>query len=415
MRWQGGKGGAPIVDSEHRSLSALISAAFRRKDWSEALALLTRMREECSGDGAGDEGKKPRLGALQRWVRDCDLAGAEEEKEGGEGGGGAGKNMSLLLLDAVLRVAALQSPSSPRPASSSAAPPTVAVVTRHPPFRPPQPPPPSTATSEPLADLDKSALGVHVVSHVPGPQRRPPSPNDLYIYGTAPGVILDSSAPSPPPAPPSAPPTATPARHDVPDVPGAFLMTDILSPSECRRIIAAAEAIGYSPDAVLGIDCVQWLADPSMLDPIYERCRPLLPASIAGCALRGINARWRMFRYTPGAVYRPHIDGAWPGSGFDADGKYTDDAYKGDRYSRLTFLVYLNGGFEGGGTTFYLPGEAGPGYIEARSVEPREGSVLCFPHGDAQGSLVHEGSGVGQGGVKYVIRSDVLYAVKPDE
>lgn len=173
-------------------------------------------------------------------------------------------------------------------------------------------------------------------------------------------------------------------------------------------------AVRYAADAVLGIDCVQWLADPSLLDPIYARCQPLLPPSIGGGALCGVNARWRLFRYTPGAVYRPHIDGAWPGSGFDADGKYTDDAYKGTRVSRLTFLVYLNGGFQGGGTTFFLPGTQGPGHIDARCVEPREGSILCFPHGDAQGSLVHEGSAVAEGGVKYVIRSDVLYATKPE-
>lgn len=54
----------------------------------------------------------------------------------------------------------------------------------------------------------------------------------------------------------------------------------------------------------------------------------------------------------PGNVYRPHIDGAWPGSGVDSRGQYKFDAY-GDRWSRLTFLVYLNDDFEGGHTTYY--------------------------------------------------------------
>ena len=31
------------------------------------------------------------------------------------------------------------------------------------------------------------------------------------------------------------------------------------------------------------------------------------------------------------------------------------DAF-GDRWSHLTFLIYLNDGFEGGSTTFYTPG-----------------------------------------------------------
>ena len=30
--------------------------------------------------------------------------------------------------------------------------------------------------------------------------------------------------------------------------------------------------------------------------------------------------RWRCYRYVPGAVYRPHVDGAWPGSTIDATG-----------------------------------------------------------------------------------------------
>lgn len=33
---------------------------------------------------------------------------------------------------------------------------------------------------------------------------------------------------------------------------------------------------------------------------------------------------------------------------------------------------------------------------------------MCFPHGDAIGSLAHEGTSVSHG-VKYVIRTDVLY------
>lgn len=56
-------------------------------------------------------------------------------------------------------------------------------------------------------------------------------------------------------------------------------------------------------------------------------------------------------------MYRPHVDGAWPGSGVDPKtGEYVFDAF-GDRWSRLTFLVYLNDGFEGGCTTYYTPSE----------------------------------------------------------
>lgn len=123
-------------------------------------------------------------------------------------------------------------------------------------------------------------------------------------------------------------------------------------------------------------------------------------------------------------VYRPHIDGAWPGSGIDpATGAFVDDIHQGKCVSKLTFLIYLNGAdddgdpgaalaFAGGATTFYQPDGHALGHIHARSVQPKTGAVLCFPHGDI-GSLVHEGSAVvGTGGApaaKYVIRSDVIF------
>ena len=130
---------------------------------------------------------------------------------------------------------------------------------------------------------------------------------------------------------------------------------------------------------------------------------------LSGNRLVGINARCRFFKYTDeeNAVYRPHLDGSWPGSGLNSRGEYVHDAY-GDRRSRLTFLVYLNEGFEGGCTTFYMP-DGQDGGLHARGVTPCAGAVLCFPQGNTA-SLLHEGSAVSRG-TKYVIRSDVLYTL----
>eukprot|EP00775_Hariotina_reticulata_P004878 gene4878-5123_t len=67
--------------------------------------------------------------------------------------------------------------------------------------------------------------------------------------------------------------------------------------------------------------------------------------------------------------------------------QYLFDAF-GDRWSRLTFLVYLNDGFEGGHTTFYTPSSTEEGVLDARGVLPRRGCVLVFPHGGSVGSLL---------------------------
>eukprot|EP00953_Heterococcus_sp_UTEX-ZZ885_P036748 18910-Heterococcus_DN1.PRE.2 len=174
---------------------------------------------------------------------------------------------------------------------------------------------------------------------------------------------------------------------------------------------------------------------------------PKRSGQLAG-QLAGLNSRWRLYRYKPGSIYRPHIDGAWPASGVNADtGEYMYDAY-GDRWSRLTFLIYLNDGFEGGHTAFYTPSRTEGRLnasamrtirdkarsicfkltcavfcvclillcalhlyddIDCRGVVPRAGSVLVFPHGEAK-ALLHEGSPVTQG-VKYIARTEVEYII----
>jgi hypothetical protein len=139
-----------------------------------------------------------------------------------------------------------------------------------------------------------------------------------------------------------------------------MLLQGVLSPAECGQIMAAAEAIGWhsnvdytfggaagddggsvqqrqhqqqqdseqadakqaaapeanadaptaghsaargSAAAVAGLQegrpaagCV-WLADESLLAPLYKRVQHLLPQQLEGGALAGINARWRLYRY----------------------------------------------------------------------------------------------------------------------
>jgi hypothetical protein len=63
--------------------------------------------------------------------------------------------------------------------------------------------------------------------------------------------------------------------------------------------------------------------------------------------------------------------------------------------SWYTYMVYLNEGFEGGETVFFVEPEV--------IIKPRAGSALFFQH-----SIIHEGSEV-RAGVKYVVRTDLMY------
>ncbi|KAJ3027189.1 hypothetical protein HDV00_011353 [Rhizophlyctis rosea] len=368
--------------SSGTSLVARISDALTDGRWTDALCLLSEMRFR---------NQIPKLGSLQRWVRDCDAAR-------GPDGGSAETKQILKVLDSILRTA---DPSMvPKPEGFVEDP-----VKMHEPWvgRERRAEEVVIKTDEETVTRYKSSF--KIVFNEPGPQRRPPNRYPATLYHSSPNTIhLQTPHPTP----------VTRTTH--PSIPNCFMLSDVLSPHECSQILSAAESIGFTPDEPTGGSAADqksvlahnffWLADETILEPLLERVRGSLPESIGGGKLAGITARWRVYRYTPGLEYRPHIDGAWPQSGLTSSGEYVYDLY-GDRRSRLTFLVYLNDDFEGGGTTFFLPSNV-EGVLDGRVVVPRAGCVLCFPHGDSVGSLLHEGSAVTKGR-KYIIRADVLY------
>lgn len=156
----------------------------------------------------------------------------------------------------------------------------------------------------------------------PGAQRRPPNVYASTIYHS-PSDPFHLSASSPPPT----------ARHDHPSVPGLFLLTDVLTQSEARKMVQATEAVGFEPDQPAGgsaIDMISvlahnliWyirllhslislhltyktnrLANPEFHDTLYNRIKHLVPPFMHGGPVRGINKRFRIYRYRPGALYR---------------------------------------------------------------------------------------------------------------
>lgn len=166
----------------------------------------------------------------------------------------------------------------------------------------------------------------------------------------------------------------------------------LFSPDECAALIDRIETIGperapittgrgFVMDERVRNNTRSMFDDPALAQRLFERVRPFVPGSMCGGAAPvGLNERWRCYRYTPGQFFAPHYDGAFVRN--DREG------------SRLTFILYLNDGFEGGETAF-------PDFDI--TVRPRTGQALLFQH-----ALLHESTPILRGN-KYAARSDVMY------
>ena len=182
--------------------------------------------------------------------------------------------------------------------------------------------------------------------------------------------------------------------------------------------------MGFTEDAPVSLgrrirhnkSCV-WIADETLLLPIWRRIAQHMPPRVAGGDPAGLNGRWRLYRYGVDDVFRLHTDAAWPGSKAGeskaGEGVVVRDAY-GDRLSQLTLLLYLDGDYDGGETSFLVDEHGAPATspqqpgAHMRSVRVPKGAALCFFHGEHPLSLLHEGTLVTRG-EKTIVRSDVLY------
>ncbi|WPV16659.1 hypothetical protein CLAFUW4_07625 [Fulvia fulva] len=391
---------------EGNSLTARISAALSDTKFTDARVLLAEMRIR---------NETPSLGALCRWVRALDvisgLAIHVEPSTMTVAGLSSPRDQELRqVLDAVLRVTG---PTDPTPINITAEPGTIALQSTWD-LRERQTPTRLTRASVEDGSIFKSCPPslknkFRIVETTSGAQRKPPNLHPAVLFASQNATIPLDNGPK------------TTSVHKHPIVPNLRLIKDVLSPEECSSMIAAGETMGFIPDAPIRQDedtsilahNFYWIVDQVFHDRLWERVSPFVPESVTGRQVRGVNRRFRVYRYVPGAEYRCHIDGAWPPSGLDP----ITDTYQYDaspphalQSSLYTFLIYLNDDFRGGETTFFLPSGGREGVITAYPVQPIMGSVAVFPHGEAKGALLHEGTGVVEG-TKYVIRTDVEYDV----
>lgn len=210
-------------------------------------------------------------------------------------------------------------------------------------------------------------------------------------------------------------PLLAPRRADI-ELGGllAFMIDSVITAEEADAIIEASERFGYrdeapgiaTPPGMRMNKAVHWLADESLLGPVFDRIVHLLPETIDGGSLYpALSRRINMYRYDADDVFNMHTDGDWPGYGLSSDRQQMVE-WPGLR-SCLSMLLYLNGpedGVEGGSTRLYRPDR---GSVD---VTPRKGSALFFRHGFGPQSVLHEGCRVFGKVSKYVARINVMYA-----
>lgn len=178
-----------------------------------------------------------------------------------------------------------------------------------------------------------------------------------------------------------------------------FVIEDFMTPEECLKHITRAETVGFDDAPIntgFGFTIMKSVRDNTrvMLDDhalaaeLWPRLQPHLPARLGFWEPIGLNERWRWYRYDRGEKFAPHLDGA-----FQRDN---------GECSRLTFMVYLNDGFEGGATIFHE-------YDPAILVKPVQGMALVFLH-----RQLHEGAPI-VAGRKYVLRSDIMCVYRPQQ
>jgi hypothetical protein len=281
-----------IVDT---NLTARISGALADGGYMEARILLAEMRIR---------GKAPKLGALCRWVRDLDVvSGLAEQLEGGHKRTSTEEEL-LVVLDAILR---LTGPIDYTSEGATAAGPIVPRSLWD--LRDT-----STAIKETYASVRDGSIfsslpseikpQFRIIETIPGLQRKPANLHPAILHASQDDAILLSDT-----APKS-------SHHKHPLVPNLHLLKDILSNEECTKIITAAETIGFTADAPIRAEGEEssilahnfyWIVDNAFSAKLWARVQSFVPGKVGGKQVRGLNRRFRVYRYVPGAEYRAHI------------------------------------------------------------------------------------------------------------
>ncbi|KAH8816866.1 hypothetical protein F5884DRAFT_237488 [Xylogone sp. PMI_703] len=286
------------------------------------------------------------------------------------------------------------------------------------------------------------------------PRRKRTAPQIFETSYTSVPVDIPESFLSPLPSPESISMTQVDFKNSpLPEYDGliALVLDGVLSQEECKMLLEFAEKstgidveqenpwkpalVNVGPGTELldttyrNSDRIIW-DSPELVSRLWQRCLQAkgvretlerLNQEEQKCVLdrysesqrwvitgQGMNERMRFLKYTPGQFFRAHCDGPYA----------TPD---GSQRSFLTAHLYLNDSAEvleaesggkagpeilrGGATTFHSPNMQ-----RQLDINPKAGRVLIFQHR----RLYHSGNDV-LAGVKYTMRTDLMYEVEKEE
>jgi len=173
---------------------------------------------------------------------------------------------------------------------------------------------------------------------------------------------------------------------------GIFTVANFFTPEMCAQYIQQYEDQGFEEAKVnFGKRAISLRSvrnneriiedNPRLAAELWERIKPFVPAENSNAVACGLNERFRFYKYVPGQEFKAHQDGSY--------------IRNTNEWSVFTFMVYLNEGMEGGATIF-----------NKQTIIPETGKALIFKH-----ELLHAGQVVTEG-VKYVLRTDIMYRRK---
>jgi hypothetical protein len=178
-----------------------------------------------------------------------------------------------------------------------------------------------------------------------------------------------------------------------------FEIPEFLKPDLCKSIIQRAYDIGFHAATITSEEGTEIATnirnndrvifdDIDFADELWKKVKPHFTQTFMDHKAVCMNERFRIYRYGPGQFFDWH-----------QDGEFIKD---NGLISKFTMMVYLNDGFEGGGTSF--ADVFSPHVFQDFMICPSIGKALFFHH-----PLSHRGDPISNG-EKYVLRTDVMFA-----